>query len=50
MKTLAKFMSRKKDKSNEEAGCSNAINNSYDITSREYIMPLIKFVNEKYSK
>lgn len=44
MKTLSKILSRKKDKSSDEAGFEQAIGSSYDISSREYIAPLIQFV------
>lgn len=44
MKTLAKMLSRKNNKSSEEAGCEQAIGSSYDISSREYIVPLVQFV------
>lgn len=44
MKILAKILSRKKDKSSDEAGFEQAIGSSYDISSREYIAPLIQFV------
>lgn len=47
MKTLANMLSRKKDKNSDEAGCEQAIGSSYDISSREYIMPLIQFVQAK---
>ena len=44
MKILAKILSRKKDKSSDEAGFEQAIGSSYDISSREYIAPLIQFI------
>lgn len=44
MKTLSKILSRKKDKSSDEAGFEQDIGSSYDISSREYIAPLIQFV------
>lgn len=47
MKTLAKILGRKKTKSSAETGCEQAIANSYDISSRKYIVPLIKFINEQ---
>ncbi len=39
MKTAAKFMSRQQDK-----GFASMIQNSYDISSREYIRPLVDYV------
>lgn len=47
MKTVAKMLSRKKNKSSEEAGFEEAILGSYDSSSREYIVPLINFVQGK---
>lgn len=44
MKTLAKFLSSKKDKSSDEEGFEQSIGSSYDISSREYIAPLIQFL------
>ncbi len=44
MKTLAQILSRKNDKSSDEAGCEQAIRSSYDISSREYITPLVQFM------
>lgn len=48
MKALAKMLSSKKDKNSDEIGCEQAIGSSYDISSREYIMPLIRYIQEKY--
>jgi len=47
MKALAKMLSSKKDKNSEEAGCEQAIGSSYDISSREYIAPLIQFIQKQ---
>lgn len=47
MKTLAKILSRKKGKNSDEIGCEQAIGSSYDISSREYILPLVQFVQAK---
>ncbi|WP_291648339.1 flavodoxin domain-containing protein [Clostridium sp.] len=44
MRTLAKILSNKKDKSPNEAGFEQAIGSSYDISSKKYIVPLIQFV------
>lgn len=44
MKLLAAFLSRKKDKSETENGTSDAISQSYDISSKAYIAPLIEYV------
>lgn len=43
MKTLSEIMNKKKNKTEEEAGCENAIASSYDISSIKYIEPLIKY-------
>jgi hypothetical protein len=47
LKTVAKFLRKKKDKSDEEAGFAQAISGSYDISSRESVMPLVNFVKER---
>ncbi len=44
MKALAKMLGNKKDKSSVEAGCEQAIGHSYDISSREYIVPLLDYI------
>lgn len=41
MKLFAKIMSKKKDKTAEEEGFSQAISSSYDSSSKEFIRPLI---------
>lgn len=46
MKTLAKFLSSKNNKNSVENGCEQAIRNSYDISSIEYIDPLINYIRE----
>ncbi len=48
MKMVAKAMSTEKNKTDTQAGFSNAITSSHDISSREYIKPLIDLVKEKY--
>ncbi|MBU3132613.1 flavodoxin domain-containing protein [Clostridium gasigenes] len=44
MKSLAKMLSSKNKKSKEESGCEEAIVKSHDISSREYIEPLVRFI------
>ena len=44
MKALAKVLRNKKEKDSEEKGCEQAIKNSYDISSREFITPLIDYI------
>lgn len=44
MKLFAKILSSKKDKSKEDDGCQQAIVESHDISSKEYIEPLVRFV------
>lgn len=45
MKALAKMLENKNDKDLVETGCEQAIGHSYDISSREYITPLLEFLN-----
>lgn len=47
MKLFAKMISRKNNKSKEKDDCEQDIRNSYDISSVEYIEPLIKFMKNK---
>lgn len=44
MKTLAGFLSGKKKKNKEDIGCENAIKKSHDISSKDYIIPLVDYV------
>ena len=44
MKTLARFLSKRSDKTAVEAGTEKAIGSSYDITSKEHITPLLKYI------
>lgn len=46
MKTVAKLMSKQSDKGDLENGFSQAILSSYDISSREYITPLVEYVRK----
>lgn len=46
MKMFAKMMSGKKDKSKEEAEMGQAIQDSHDDSSKEYIVPLVNYVKE----
>jgi len=47
MKMAAKIMSRKKKRNDNETGFGLAIQKSHDITSKEYIKPLIEFIDMK---
>ncbi len=47
MKTLDKMLNGKKNKNSDEIGCEQAIGSSYDISSREYILPLVQYVQGK---
>ena len=47
MKNVAKIMGKQKGKTADEAGFAEAIRSSYDISSREYIIPLIQCVKDK---
>ena len=48
MKILAKFIGRKKNKNETEKGIEQAIKKSYDVSSKEHITPLLKYVRDKY--
>jgi len=47
MKIVAKMMKGKKGKTEDETGFGQAIQNSYDISSKEFIVPLVDFVKGK---
>lgn len=47
MKVFTKMLSKKEDKSPEEVGCEQSIAKSHDISSKEYIKPLIQFIKEQ---
>ncbi len=44
MKALAAFLGAKKNKSDSESGCENAIASSYDISSQDYVLPLVEYI------
>ncbi|MEG0240471.1 MAG: flavodoxin domain-containing protein [Anaerorhabdus sp.] len=44
MKALSKILSNKNNKSKIEEGTVNAINKSYDISDKKFIVPLIKCI------
>lgn len=44
MKSLARMLTKKNKKSNEESGCQEAITKSHDISSKEFIQPLVDFI------
>jgi hypothetical protein len=44
MKTLAKILKNTNNKNPVEAGCEQAIGQSYDIAAQEYISPLLKYL------
>lgn len=46
MKMMSKVLAKKKNKDSAEEGFAQAIKSSYDITSREYAEPLIKYLLE----
>ncbi len=50
-KTLLKMMSfmlnKKKEKSDYEEGFAQALMSSYDISSKEYVKPLVQYLNEQ---
>ena len=47
MKMMSKVLSKKKNKDSAEEGFAQAIQNSYDISSKEYAEPLIKCLLEE---
>ena len=47
MKMMSKVLSKKKNKDSAEEGFAQAIKNSYDISSKEYAEPLIKYLLEE---
>ncbi len=48
MKTAAKVMNRQNDMNAADKAFAKSIQNSYDISSREYIRPLVDYVRETY--
>jgi len=46
MKMMSKVLDKKKDKDSTEEGFAQAIKSSYDISSKEYAEPLIKWILE----
>ena len=49
MKIVAKLMKGKKGKTEDETGFGQAVQDSYDISSMDYIEPLVSFVKAKES-
>lgn len=49
MKFVAKLMSKKENKTENEAGFAAAIEHSYDASSKEYIVPLVDYIKRHYS-
>lgn len=47
MKAFSKMLSKKEDKSPEGAGTQLAITKSHDISSREFIKPLVQYVKNQ---
>lgn len=46
MKVFAAMVKRKKDKSEYEKAMEKALGNSYDLSSKEYIVPLVSYVRK----
>lgn len=46
MKIVARYLKIKRSKDNNQKGFENAISKSYNISSIEYVKPLIKYVKE----
>lgn len=47
MKAAAFFIDKKKNKTHDEAEFEKAIKNSYDVSSKDYIQPLVHCIREK---
>lgn len=47
MKVFAAMVKRRKDKSEYEKAMEKALGNSYDLSSREYIGPLVSYVTKR---
>jgi menaquinone-dependent protoporphyrinogen IX oxidase len=47
MKMLSYLLSRKKEKTQNEIGTELAIQKSHDVSSKEYIIPLIEYIKER---
>jgi len=47
MKMVAKHVSKQKEKGEKISAFDQAIQQSHDISSEEYVMPLVRYVNEK---
>ena len=47
MKAFSKMLSKKENKTSEETGTQLAITKSHDISSREYIKPLVQYVKNQ---
>ncbi len=47
MKMMAKMLSKKEDKTDNEAGCEQVITDAHDISSKEYIAPLVQYIREQ---
>lgn len=47
MKMMSFMLSKQKNKSEYDAGFEQAIKSSYDISSKEYAMPLIQYLSNK---
>lgn len=46
MRIFSKMMEKKKDKTASDEECAKAITASYDISSKDYIKPLVKYIKE----
>ncbi len=47
MKTLSRILDKKNNKTSAESGCENAIKSSYDISSKDHILPLIEYLRKE---
>ena len=46
MKTAARLMNAKKDKAKNDVNFAEALSKSFDMSKKEYIMPLVKYLKE----
>ena len=46
MKTVARFMNAKKDNANKDVDIREALSKSFDMSKKQFIMPLLKYLKE----
>ena len=50
MKAAAAMIRKKKEKTSEEATFEQAISHSYDISSEEYLSPLVEWIRREQAE